>query len=349
MRYLLLILVICLSIGCTNTPTQQESNIITLLPEAGTVFKAGDSIRVEFKDTTHFKSDSVVYLIDGQHYLSKANPSEVIVNTSQLLMGSRLLSARIYHQGNFEEYNTNFIVLPAKAPDQLTYQIVRTYPHDVGAYTQGLEYFEGFFYESVGEYGSSDLRKVELSTGKVLAQVKLTDQQFAEGIALVGDKIVQLTWREGIGLVYNRSDLKLEGNFAYQASREGWGLCFDGRQLWKSDGTNRIWKLNKDTFREEGYIEVYNYEGQVTELNELEYIDGKIYANIYQADKIVVIDPQSGVVTAEIDMTGLLPDKDYTPDTDVLNGIAWDAKGKRLFVTGKKWNKIFEIKIVPSK
>ena len=157
-----------------------------------------------------------------------------------------------------------------------------------------------------------------------------------------------LTWLENVGFVYDGKSLALLDTFPYQNSREGWGLTFDGQQLIKSDGTNRIWFLNKDNYKEEQYIDVYDNNGAVDQLNELEYIDGKIYANIYQTDKIAVINPKNGAIEQYIDLTGILPDKDRFANTDVLNGIAWDAAGKRLFVTGKKFDKLFHIAVIPA-
>jgi len=157
----------------------------------------------------------------------------------------------------------------------------------------------------------------------------------------------QITWKKNEGIVYEKKTFKALGKFPYQNSREGWGLCFDGKRILKSDGSNLIYILNKDNYKEEGYIEVYDHNGPVDQLNELEYIDGKIYANVYQSTRIVIIDPKNGQITGETDLSDILPAIDNYPNTDVLNGIAWNAKGKSRFVTGKKWAKLFQIKLTP--
>jgi glutaminyl-peptide cyclotransferase len=237
---------------------------------------------------------------------------------------------------------------PPKAdpPKKFSYKVEKVIPHDTSSYTQGLEFVDGFFYESDGQFGESSLRKVDVLTGKVLQMVPMPDNIFAEGISVVGDKIIQLTWRNDIGIIYDKKTFKQLDNFPYGNSREGWGLCADSNRLYKSDGSNRIYFLNKENYQEEGYISVYNDKGPVEALNELELIDGKIYANVYMTERIVIIDPKTGIVTGEIDLKGLLPVLNRFPNTDVLNGIAWDAKGKRLFVTGKKWPKLFQISIL---
>lgn len=333
--------------GCTNNTKPNLNENIGLLPEAGTVYKAGEAVAVKVNLNGAPKPDSIVYLLDNVRLSTEMDTLGIQAETANLTMGSKLITARLFSGGRSQDLNTNVVLYPENAPARFGYQVIRTYPHDTASYTQGLEFHQGSLYESSGKYGSSNLRKVDLETGKVLLQTNLRADQFAEGITVVGNKIIQLTWREGIGLVYELADLKLSGNFPYQGSQEGWGLCYDGNRVIKSDGTNKLWFLNKETFREEGGIAVFDDKGQVDQLNELEYIDGKIYANVYQKDKIVIINPQNGAVTASIDMSGLLSEKDHFTNTDVLNGIARDAQTNRLFVTGKKWDKMFEIKLIP--
>ncbi|RYG07215.1 MAG: glutaminyl-peptide cyclotransferase, partial [Chitinophagaceae bacterium] len=188
-----------------------------------------------------------------------------------------------------------------------------------------------------------------LKTGRAIKSVPLKPTYFGEGSVKVGNKIIVLTWEENVGLVYDATTLEEITTFPYQASREGWGLTYDGKQLLRSDGSNKIWLMNADTYREEGFIEVYDNKGPVQQLNELEYIDGKLYANVYGTDKIVVINYKTGVVEAEVDLKKLAPKNYFKSDDDignnVLNGIAYDEVGKRLFVTGKKWPHLFEIKL----
>ncbi len=234
-------------------------------------------------------------------------------------------------------------------PDPLPtfgYRVIAEYPHDPGAFTQGLVYLDGELYEGTGwsGVGPSTLRRVELASGAVLARHELADEHFGEGVAVVGDRIVQLTWRSGVGFSYDRASLRPLQTFSYAG--EGWGLAFDGTRLIMSDGTARLRFLDPDTFTEIGSVQVRDADGPVDQLNELEYIDGQVYANIWQTDRIARIDPASGEVTDYLDLTGLLPAADRTDSVDVLNGIAYDPEQDRLFVTGKRWPKLFEIQIV---
>ncbi len=235
---------------------------------------------------------------------------------------------------------------PQAAPQKLRYEIVKTYPHDRMAYTQGLLWWEGQLYESTGQWGQSSLRRVDLETGKVLQKSDLDARLFGEGLALMGGKLYQLTWESGLGFVYDRATFRRLATFTYAS--EGWGLTVLGTDLVMSDGSSILSVRDPETFAELRRIRVADDEGPVVMLNELETIDGRIYANIYQSDRVVVIDPESGRVTAEIDFRGLLPASERRPDTDVLNGIAWDPQGKRLFVTGKYWPRLYQVRLLPA-
>jgi glutamine cyclotransferase len=225
-----------------------------------------------------------------------------------------------------------------------TYSVVNVYPHDTNAFTEGLTFDNGFLYESTGLYGNSTLRRVDLQTGEVLQLRTLPSQYFGEGIAIVGDEIVQLTWQSHVGFVYDKATFNLLQEFNY--STEGWGLTYDGKRLIMSDGTSTLYFLDPVTFKRIGQVTVHDM-APVTELNELEYIKGSVYANVWGEEKIAVINPKTGQVTAWIDMTGIQNLKNQDPN-NVLNGIAYDASGDRLFVTGKMWPHIFEIKLIPS-
>lgn len=228
---------------------------------------------------------------------------------------------------------------------QYTYQVVHAYPHDPAAFTQGLEFRAGFLYEGTGLKGRSMLRKVQLETGKVLQQVNLDPQYFGEGITVINQKIVELTWQSGIGFVYDQNTLQRLRPFNYPG--EGWGLTNDGQQIYMSDGTPQIRVWDALSLQEKRRITVHEGSKPVTYLNELEWVRGEIYANVWQTDRIVRISPTDGRVLGWIDLTGLLPASDRSENVDVLNGIAYDVLGNRLFVTGKLWPKLFEIKIVP--
>lgn len=226
------------------------------------------------------------------------------------------------------------------------YRIVNTFPHDRNAFTQGLEFHNGYLYESTGLKGQSSLRKVELRTGRVLQIHRLSPEYFAEGITLFGDRIYQLTWQNGVCFVYNANSFRQMTQFRYDG--EGWGLTNDGKYLIMSDGSETITFRDPETFAEVRKITVRAQGKPVKNLNELEYIDGEIWANIWYSDMIARIDPQTGIVKAWVDMEGLpVPNRG---SEEVLNGIAYDRQNKRIFVTGKNWSKLFEIELVePSK
>jgi glutamine cyclotransferase len=228
----------------------------------------------------------------------------------------------------------------------LGYQIVNTYPHSSLAFTQGLVYDEGVLYEGTGLYGRSTLRRVDLETGRVLEQTHLVSTLFGEGVALWKDRIIQLTWQSGRGLVYGKENLTEIGNFSYPT--EGWGITSDNKSLIMSDGTDILHILDPESFAEKGRIKVTANGTPLKGLNELEYIKGQIYANVWPTNWIVIISPESGEVKGKINMKGILQERDIQGSiVDVLNGIAYDALEDRLFVTGKLWPKLFEIKLVP--
>ncbi|WP_432712003.1 glutaminyl-peptide cyclotransferase [Pedobacter sp.] len=327
---------------------QKESAYVGFkYPDQGQQLKQGDALKIELDVPASTTVKEATYLVDGKVVGTKNDASTFNLDTKQLPLGYRLISAVVDNGQQKDTITVNIEVKSAIVPPIDGYKVINVFPHDTTSYTQGLEYHDGKFLESTGEYGSSTLRWVDLKSGKALQRIDIDKKYFAEGSTLIGDKIVLLTWQANLGFIYDAKSLKQTGTFPYQNSREGWGLTFDGKQLIKSDGTNRIWFLNKDTYKEESFIEVYDNKGQVDQLNELEYIDGKIYANVYQTDNIVIINPQSGAIERYIDLSNLLPEKDRFANTDVLNGIAWDNKGKRLFVTGKRFDKLFEIKLVP--
>lgn len=223
------------------------------------------------------------------------------------------------------------------------YKIIKAYPHDTGAYTQGLFWHDGFLYESTGEYGHSTLRKVVLETGIPVKQVSLDDSCFGEGAALLDGRIYQLTWLEGKAFVYNIDTFEKVREFNYAG--EGWGITTDGAKLYVSDGSPNIMIVNPETFRTERTIQVRNAGKPVQEINELEWIGGKIWANVYLTTDILIIDPATGAVEGVIDFSGITSQLIMTRNTDVMNGIACDPATGRIFVTGKRWNKLFEIEV----
>lgn len=312
-----------------------------------------DEIAITLTEDNNKPIEEITLFINGKE-ISNTN-GEAKINTKDLGVGKHAITALVAFGDEKSKKINNFVEVfsnvPYKAYD---YKIVNTYPHDPDAYTQGLEYHNGFLYESTGHKGKSTLRKVELKTGKVLQQIKLDDRYFGEGMTIVNDKIFFLTWQANKGFVYDLETFEFQKEFSYRRSQEGWGLTHSDKELIKSDGTTRIWFLDRETQKEKRYIQAYYDKGNVTKLNELEYINGKIFANWWKTEKpvksvIVVINPENGVVEAVLNLNGLreivLKDKKLKDD-DVLNGIAYDAENDRLFVTGKNWSKLFEIELI---
>ena len=241
-----------------------------------------------------------------------------------------------------------YFLLSTKTPGSTilnyTYEIVNEYPHDENSFTEGLAFDNGVLYESTGLYGNSTLRKVDLETGNSLAVYYLPTQFFGEGITIFGDRVIQLTWTSHKAFVYDKQSLNLLDEFSYPT--EGWGITNDGSRLIMSDGTATVYFLSPQTFEKIGQVEVYDVSGPVTNLNELEYVNGDVYANVWTEERIAIINIQTGQVKAWIDLSGLYDATRVDPD-NVLNGIAYDANGVRLFVTGKRWPQLFQIKLIP--
>jgi len=302
-------------------------------------------IRLNFPNTD---LDSVVYSVDGTIFEKRQDTASLVLDTKNLALGDRSLTAKVYANGKEDIAYSNIVVLPG-TPKNYGFEIVNTYPHSTDAFTQGLQFADGILYESTGnpsETGlKTSLRKVELTTGKVLKKEEISGDYFGEGMTIVGNKIVFLTWRSNIGFFYDKESFKQLGSFPYENSKEGWGLTYDGNRLIKSDGSEKLYFLNPTTGKEQGFVSVYDENGSVDNLNELEYIDGKVYANVYQKDIIVIIDPQTGIIEGRINLVGLYTENRQQYDNE-LNGIAYDPIAKRLFVTGKLWSKLFEIKLV---
>ncbi len=331
----------------TNNEPQNSTQLnIKTFPEKDK-FTVGESVKVAIsqKDTISF--DSIQIYFDKKYLKTVSElPAEFEVSIEKT--GHADFEARIYKNAASNIQKNTIRFLSDTEPKNYTYEVVKVYPHDKEAFTQGLVFENNFFYEATGLKGESSIRKVQVGTGDIIQSYSVDPQIFGEGITIFGDKIIQLSWQNYTGFVYDKKSFQLLAKFNY--STEGWGLTNNGKHLIMSDGTNKIYFLDSESYSEIYRIEVYDNKGMVDQLNELEFIDGKIYANIYQTDKIAKIDPATGKVFAYIDLSGILPDKDrIRGETDVLNGIAYDFDNKKLFVTGKKWPKLFEIKLIEKK
>ncbi len=335
-RLIFLVLgLILLSYRCTNKDVSLGFKLETNIVKKTLIL--GDTLVCQ-PSHPELTADSVVYKFDG-----KAVGANIPLVNKHL--GDHRLQATVFVGERSQVLTVDFTLLNSSPPEILEFEIVKTYPHDINAYTQGLEFINDSLYESTGQYGSSSLRLVDLNTGKVLKSHSLPNAYFGEGLTILDDKLVQLTWQSGIGLVYDRSSFEQLETFSYKKSQEGWGLCNDGIQLFKSDGTDKIFKLNLQTFAEEGYIQATTNKGKLNGINELEWVNGKIYANRYQYDGIAIIDGSNGAVVGVLDCRNLKPQVTKHQKLDVLNGIAYRPSSDTFFVTGKYWDKMFEIKI----
>ena len=313
-------------------------------PSSGKKYTVGENVNLLIKlRDEKVVPDSIILFVNYQK-IGKMNGLSYNLNTSGLKLGSLNIRATGWKDSLCQSVSISINLKSNVAPKNFSYKVIKTYNHDPEAYTQGLFYKDGFLYEGTGRNGYSSIRKVELETGKILQSVNLDDKHFGEGITLFNNKIYQLTWTSGVGFEYDFNTFKQLRTFSF--TTQGWGLTTNGKDLIMSDGSNVIHYMEPDNFGELRRIEVCDDKGPVDQLNELEYINGEIYANVYQTDKVVIIDPETGMVKANIDFKGLLKDTDRTNEVDVLNGIAWDEVSKRLFVTGKLWPKLYQVELL---
>ena len=334
MKHSIVFLVLLLVFNCNS---DKSGGFKIQINSSSSSIYLGDDISLNITSSNNKVIDSINYFLNNNKI-----SNQIRLNNNKA--GENFAKADIYSNGKKISLNKKFDIYSNIKPELMTYDIVNEFSHDQNAYTQGLEIYENFLFESTGLNGKSSLRKINLSTGEIINMINLEYEYFGEGLTVLNDKIYQLTWKNKIGFIY---DLELNniGTFNYVNSREGWGLCNDGSYIYKSDGTSKIWRLDPNTLEEIDFIDVMTDKSRIKNINELEYIDGKIYANTYQQnrDVVIVINPSNGVVENVIDFSGLRDKVLQTPDLDVMNGIAYN-KGK-LFVTGKNWDKVFEVKV----
>ena len=307
--------------------------------------KTDDTLKIKLSKS----SKNLVFEIKSNNQIKKISPLDLsFENNNQynfLLNNLTLGKKELIIKSSNGEKKVNFTLLNNVAPKIYNYEIINEFSRSKNSYTQGLEFYNDTLYESLGRYGQSKLVKVEFNTGKKLKEIKLPSEYFAEGITILNDKIFQLTWKEKVGFVYDVDNFNRINTFEYKNSIEGWGICNDGNKLYKSDGTDKIWILNPENQKEESYIEIYTNKNKVVGLNELEWIDGKIYANRYLFDGIANINPKNGAIEGVINLSSLKSRVTQHEKLDVINGIAYNKKRNSIFVTGKMWDKLFEIRI----
>lgn len=334
-------------------------NTLTIIFVTVLFFSCGNK-KHNFSITTNAKKGTII--ANQVLELKLNNPDNVTLTSTKFLLGNEAISAKsslkgyklgkqtikalVTHDSKTDTVTTQLTILNDKKPKVYGYELINTYPHDIAAYTQGLEFYNGMLYESTGQKGKSKLRKIDYKTGKILKNVDLAKNYFGEGLTIMKNKLYQLTWQSGTGFIYNAENLEKEGSFAYGKSQEGWGLCNDNVVLYKSDGTSKIWTLSHKDLTEKDYIQVFTNKGKIGQLNELEWVNGKIYANIYQRNGVAIINPSTGATEGVIDFSPLKKIVKQHDELDVLNGIAYNKHTQTLFVTGKHWDKLFEVKII---
>lgn len=312
------------------------------------VYKPNESVNLSVENAENTAIDSVVYYSNDAKLGTAVNNKIINFKLDKLQLGVQDIKAVVYYEGQNVECLTSFELVSNITPklyETKDYTILNTYNHDLNAYTQGLEFYKGTLLEGTGQNGESTLRKTDYKTGNVYKSVPLSPDYFGEGITVFNGKIYQLTWKNKVGFIYNAETLVQEKTFNYFADIEGWGLTHNDKHLIMSDGTNKIYFLDPATQKMVRSINVYSDTNAIPDLNELEWIDGKIWANIYQKDAVAIINPKTGAVEAVIDLSLLKTKVKQHPELDVLNGIAYNPATKTVFVTGKNWDKMFEIKL----
>jgi len=361
MSFILLSLFFIATISCsrsnkeisTDKPAQKETtkNSISyrkyinfsIKPE-GKLY-IGDTLQIHISLPDTIGADSILLEFSNKKIYKTTTGSLLCEhNTQKAKTGKNSVRAIVFIKGKREMISQTLTFLSDISPKTKSYKIINTYPHDKSAYTQGLFYHDGYLYESTGLKGQSTIKKINYKTGDVLQSFKMKYDMFGEGITLYQDKIIQLTYKSRVGFVYDLETFQVLHQFNYPT--EGWGITTFDSLLVMGDGTHFLYFLDPTSFSEVRRIEVYDNNGPVDSVNELEYIGNSIYANIYQTDRIIQIEPETGKILAYIDMKGILSDQDKFYGIDVLNGIAYDEKNDRIFVTGKRWPKLFEIEFL---
>jgi len=330
----------------TRQVVKRISVIDVVSPKSGAMFTVGDQIKIDLRlKKADIEVDSVI--VESNQDKVTLNPTELSYTweTKSLNVGTNQLKLFAYSRG--DKIDSYYLKLRFKSdiePELYQCQVVKTYPHNENDYTQGLFYDKGILYEGTGHRGESVLKKIDFKTGKLIAELSLPKEYFGEGITAYKDKIIQLTWTSKVGFVYDKSTFKLLTTIEYYT--QGWGITSDDKKLIMSDGTQTIHFLDPEYFNETGKIEVYDHNGPVDNINELEYIDGLVYANIWQTEEIIAFDLNTGKVLKRIDCSSIVP-KQFKNELDkVLNGIAYDKENNRYFITGKNWPKLYQVKFV---
>jgi glutamine cyclotransferase len=331
-------------IGCGDTK-KGENSLFTIDDSAFPAhFTSPESVSIGILNPKSKEIDSIAYFVNDKKIGSTKGSEKFKFELKDQKLGYQFLKATIYFGSDSSDATKRIELVSNITPKLLKYTIINTFPHDTASFTEGFEFHNDTLCENTGQYGSSYFRKYDYKTGKIYKQIDLTSKYFGEGITFVNGKLYQLTYKEKTGFIYDAKTLKLEKTFTYDKDIEGWGMTNDGTYIYQTDGTEKIWKMDPKTQKMIDYVNVYSGDSKIKAINELEWINGKIYTNVWQKDAIAVVNPTTGAVEGILDMSGLKKLIKYK-DADVLNGIAYNPKTKTIFVTGKNWDKMFEITV----
>jgi glutamine cyclotransferase len=343
-NFLAVILLGITLIGC-NGAKKGENSLFTIDDSTFPAhFTSNEAVSIAILNPNSKEIDSIVYFVNDKKVGSTKGAEKFKFELKDQKLGYQYLKATAYFGGDSSDATKRVELVSNVEPKLLKYKIVNKYPHDTKSFTEGLEFYNDTLYENTGQKGSSYLRKYDYKTGKIFKQVNMDSKYFGEGITFINGKLFQLTWQEKTGFIYDAKTLKLEKTFTYDKDIEGWGMTNDGKYIYQTDKTEKIWKMDPATQKMIDYINVYSGESKIKAINELEWINGKIYTNVWQKDAIAVVNPTSGAVEGILNMSGLKKFVKNT-DADVLNGIAYNPKTKTIFVTGKYWDTLFEITV----
>ncbi len=342
----LFFILLCLIIVACNNKNEPNTLFTIDTSKFKETYFLKDVLHIDIQNPNKENIDSIVCFINDKRIFRQKGKNPFGPSLENQKLGKQDIIAKVYFEGKMATATTTIEIVSAINPKLLNYKVIATYPHDTTAFTEGLEFYKDTLYESTGQKGNSYFKKYDFKTGLIFNKINLEPNYFGEGITIINGKLLQLTWQEKTGFIYDVKTLRLEKKFTYDKTVEGWGMTNDGKYIYHSDGTEKIWKMNPENQKCIDFINVYSGNNKIEKVNELEWIDGKIYANIWQKNAIAIINPLTGEVQAILNMTDLTKSiPNYDPENNVLNGIAYNPKRKTIFITGKNWNKMFEITI----
>ncbi|GLB52430.1 glutamine cyclotransferase [Neptunitalea chrysea] len=339
LKFLSAIFLAATIVSCGGKKNEEKNHFSLKIDAKTNRFQRNETVKVAIKNPENIQIASTKYYIGNK----PVNVESGSIALKDIPYGYQTIKAVVSYEDNSETVTSKIEVLSETKPKIYSYTILNEYPHDIEAYTQGLEFYNDTLYESTGLRGKSSLRKVDYKTGEVLKKIDLNPKYFGEGITILNNKIYQLTWQSMVGFVYDVHTFEKEKTFSFVDSKEGWGLCNDGNNIYKSDGSEKLWTLDKDNLSETGYVQLVSHLAVQNKANELEYLDGLIYANTYLKDGIMMVDAKTGVIKGVVDCRGLKEKVTQHKQLDVLNGIAYNPKTNTFFITGKNWDKLFEV------